>query len=459
MASFTVDNPASLEPYCHREYLSTENLSDLLEQAKTAQQIWEKQPLQDRIAVVQKVGRAFQAEKQSIAKEISSQMGKPITQALGEVDACCFRLNSLCDQAQEALREVVLPQNQRFNRRITREPLGVILNIAAWNYPLLVPVNVVVAGVLAGNSILLKHSPRTPICGEQFERLFRLSGAPRGLVSALHVDHSVAAEVIADNRVNFVSFTGSVRGGLEVYKQASKRVLGMGMELGGKDAAYVLADCNLETAAASLAEGAFFNAGQSCCAVERIFVDASVYRPFIERLLEQTKTWVPGDPTLAHTNLGPMALPDAHKILVQQIEDAVDRGGELLTGGNPTRVNNQGRYFEPTVIINTSDDMVIMSNESFGPIIGISPVADAPEAIRRINSSPYGLTASIWGSDSAFAEKIGKELQVGTIFFNRCDYLDPELPWTGVKESGLGSSLGAEGFHRLTQPKSWNFCL
>jgi len=458
MSRFSVDNPATGALHCERDYIPARALPERVRAAHGAHVEWRRVPLSERIELVMRVREAFKRRLEPIAADITAQMGKPIDQARGEVKGMLFRTRSLCDQAEAALAPRVLDNSAGFDRKITREPLGVVLDIAAWNYPLLVPVNVVAAAVLAGNSVIIKHSPRTPLCAEAFQLAFEESGAPDGLVTALHVDHPTAAELIAAPEVGYVSFTGSLRGGLEVYSQVAKRVLGMGLELGGKDAAYVRADADLDFSVANTAEGAFYNAGQSCCAIERIYVADAIYDDFVERFAAHVReTWTVGDPTADGTAIGPMALPGAPQALKAQVVDAVERGGRLLLGGEPTRVDGAGRYFEPTVVADATNDMTLMRDESFGPVIGIARVSDDEDAVRQMNSSEYGLTASVWTTDSETAWAIGDALDVGTVFLNRCDYLDPELPWTGVKQSGLGSSLSHLGFEHVTRPKAWHF--
>jgi acyl-CoA reductase-like NAD-dependent aldehyde dehydrogenase len=458
MSTFSVDNPSTGETYCEREYASEAVAFGVARRAAAVQAEWARVPLSERVALVQAFAAAFEARAEAVARDITGQMGKPLAQARGEVGGMLGRVRSLCEQAEGALAPRVPPPKAGFHRRVTREPVGVVLDIAAWNYPLLVPINVVVASVLAGNGVIIKHSPRTPLCSEHLAQAFAEAGAPEGLVTALHVDHGTAAALIGRPEIGYVAFTGSVRGGREVYREVSRHLRPVGMELGGKDAAYVRADADLDFTVPNTAEGAFYNAGQSCCAVERIYVDRAIYDEFVERFVAETRAaWSLGDPSVEGSALGPMALPGAIETLEAHVADAVARGGRLLLGGNRAQVGGRGRYFEATVVADAPPESLLMREESFGPVIGLYPVDGDEEAVRLINDSEFGLTASIWTRDEGAAESVGAGLDVGTVFMNRCDFLDPELPWTGTGHSGFGSSLGYEGFTHVTRPKSWHF--
>jgi acyl-CoA reductase-like NAD-dependent aldehyde dehydrogenase len=324
---------------------------------------------------------------------------------------------------------------------------------------LLTAVNVVVPAVLAGNAVVLKHSPRSPSVGERFARAFREAGAPPELVQALQCDHAASERMVGDARIDHVAFTGSTFGGHRIQAAAHDRLIEIGLELGGNDAAYVAADADLTKAVEGIVDGACYNAGQSCCAVERVYVHRSLYDRFIEASLPLVRAYVMGDPRDAATTLGPIAQSWHPDELAAQVQDAVRRGARLLTGGQRVSVGGHGRFFEPTVLVDVPDDAVVMSRESFGPLLPIAPVDDDEHALRLINDDELGLTASVWTTDRERADRLARRLEVGTVYMNRCDALDPALPWTGWKESGKGSTLSVLGFEHLTRPKALNFRL
>ncbi|KAJ0406159.1 hypothetical protein ATCC90586_001205 [Pythium insidiosum] len=315
-----------------------------------------------------------------------------------------------------------------------------------------------IAADISGNSVILKHSPRTPLCGEHYQKTFELAGFPTDVLQASFVDHNTAAEIINRQEVGFVSFTGSVRGGSEVNKTASSRFIDVTLELGGNDAAYVAADADPIAAAEGLVDGVCYNAGQSCCGVERIYVHEDKYDAFLEKAKELFDAYTLGDPFDPKTSLGPMALPTAPASLDAHVKDAIAKGAQLLTGsGIVTDSAGNGRFYSPTLLANCNGSMEIMKEESFGPIVGVEKVKSDEEAIGKINCSQYGLTAAVFTSSRERGMRVGSQLSAGTVFMNRCDALDPYLPWTGLRDSGKGASLSKYGFRALTKLKSWNF--
>ena len=450
-----VDDPATGQVACEVRLLEPHEVDGAVRAAQASQSVWRDVPLDERIVLVERAIAHIVAHRERIARDITRQMGKPIAQALAEVDTMAHRATVLCQIAPEALRTEILPAPGGTIRRVVHEPVGVVVDIAPWNYPLLVVVNVVVPAVLAGNAVLVKHSPRTPRCGEHFAEAFAAAGAPEGLVQAVHLDHGTAVGLLQSPGIDAVFFTGSVRGGRQVYATvASARLVDVGLELGGKDAAYVRPDVDVAWAAAQIAEGALYNAGQSCCAIERVYVHRAVAGPFVDALVEAVRAWRPGDPTDPATRLGPMALPTAPAALQAQVEQAVAQGARVLTGGGPTQVGGQGRYFEPTVLVDVDDAMDVMQHESFGPLVPVAVVDDDDEALARIDDSAYGLTASIWTADLERAAELATRIDTGTVYANRCDYLDPELPWSGRRLSGKGVTLGHHGFAPMTRLKA-----
>jgi acyl-CoA reductase-like NAD-dependent aldehyde dehydrogenase len=416
---------------------------------------WREVPLAERIEQVRGALERLRGASQRLAVDVSRQMGKPIAQSRGEVDTVFARAEHMLSIAPEVLATDVLPEMAGCDRRIEHVPLGVVLNLAAWNYPLIIPVNVIVPALVAGNSVLLKHSARTPLCGEAFEQAFSDLEIP-GLVTSLVLSHEATARLIADRRVAHVAFTGSVEGGSEVYRQVAGRLIDVGLELGGKDPAYVAADADLAFAIAGTVDGACYNAGQSCCAVERVYVHKSLLDDYLGGAQEALQAYRLGDPMDETTTLGPLASRGALGFLEGQVEEATRRGARLLTGG--TRVAGEdGNFFAPTLLAGVANTAAVMQEESFGPLLPVLGVDSDEEALAHMGDTRFGLTASIWTADRDRAERFARELDAGTVYQNRCDFLDPALPWTGVGDSGKGSTLSRYGYYHLTRPKSLNF--
>jgi acyl-CoA reductase-like NAD-dependent aldehyde dehydrogenase len=424
--------------------------------ARAAFERWSRLPLEERSRRVRAGLERFRLRGEEIAREVTLQMGKPIREARREVQTLFERAEHMLSIAPATLAPDVLPEKDGLHRRIEHAPLGVVLDVAAWNYPLLIPVNVVVPALLAGNTVLLKHSARTPLCGEHFARAF---GDPEllGLIASLDIDHEQTAALVADPRaVDYVAFTGSVAGGQAVYRQAAQRVLDVGLELGGKDPAYVAADADLAFTVENVVDGACYNAGQSCCAVERVYVHRRVYDEFVDRARETLKGYRLGDPLDESTTMGPLASRSALDTLEGQVGDAVRRGARLLLGGK-RMPDTKGNFFPPTLLADVPNDAEVMQEESFGPLLPVRAVEGDEEALRQMNDTRFGLTASVWTRDRGRADHFAAELRAGTIYQNRCDYLDPALPWTGVGESGKGSTLSPYGFYHLTRRRSVHF--
>lgn len=453
-----IDNPYTGETVAERKFLSGSEVEGLVSRAFRAHRQWMRVPLEGRLALCERFCQEFEKDQERIAREVTQQMGKPLGQARGEVRTTLSRARTLMSLAAEALRDEPLAPVAGFTRFIRHEPVGVVLDISAWNYPLLITVNVVVPAVLAGNAVIVKHANRTALCGDAFARAFERAGAPENLVTAIDASHEVCAKIIARPEVGFVSFTGSVRGGHEVYREGAKRFIDVGLELGGKDPAYVAPDADLDHAIANIVDGAYYNAGQSCCGIERIYVHQSVYDRFVEGALAEVRKYKLGDPLDAATSMGPLAQPGAPEKLALQVEEARAKGGRVLCGGTPVHDGaGKGRFFDPCLVVEATHAMHgLMVEESFGPIVGVQKVADDDEAVRLMNDSPYGLTAAIWTRDQERAFRVGAQIETGTFFMNRCDYLDPLLPWTGVKDTGKGMSLSKYGFLSVTRRKSFH---
>jgi acyl-CoA reductase-like NAD-dependent aldehyde dehydrogenase len=457
-STLVVDNPYTGETACEVPLADARAASAVVDRAQAAARGWRTSALADRIALCERAVAAMEAKAESIAADITRMMGKPLGQARGEVKTTAARARHMMSIAPQALADVKVPLDG-FERRIVRAPLGVVLDLPAWNYPLLTAVNCVVPAVLAGNAVIVKHSPRSPLCGDHFARAFAEAGAPADLVQALNCDHAQSERLVGDSRVDQVVFTGSIFGGHRMVEAAARRFMHPTLELGGNDPAYVAADANLTNAVENVVDGACYNAGQSCCAVERVYVHKSVYGRFLELAEPLVRGYVMGDPTDAKTSLGPIAQKPHVAELEGFVGDARSRGGRLIAGGHATSVEGKGRFFEATLLADGDPSMELFRRESFGPIVAVMPVGSDEEALEKMNDSTLGLTASIWTTDRERADRLARDLQCGTVFMNRCDYLDPALPWSGWKDSGRGVSLSALGFEGLTRPKAIHFRL
>ena len=449
-----VTSPVSETVVCHVEALAADGVDGIVANARNAYTGWRTTPMETRKDLCRRVTEYFESHRAAIAEDVTRQMGKPLGQAMGEVGGVIERGLHMIEIADETLADDMLPEKEGFNRYIRHEPLGVVLDIAAWNYPLVIAVNVVIPAVLAGNAVILKHSSKTPLCATAFEAAFKEAGAPEFLVQAVAADHGVTERLVKHPGVDHVSFTGSVSGGQQVNRSAADRFIEVGLELGGKDPAYVCADVDVAWAAANCVDGAFYNAGQSCCAVERIYVEAPVYDEFVEAFAKVAREYVVGDPMDEKTTLGPLASKGAVPFLKKQVADAVAAGGRLVVSPDEFTTPETGSFLAPAVVADAPQDCSLMQEESFGPVIGITKVSGDEEAIKFMNDSPYGLTASIWTRDVDRAIRIGEQVETGTFFMNRCDYLDPALPWCGVKDTGRGATLSKYGLLGFTRLKS-----
>jgi acyl-CoA reductase-like NAD-dependent aldehyde dehydrogenase len=443
----------------HFDFLSPEQVSARVELSGSASRAWRDSSIEDRIALCRGMLVAYSGQLDRNAEEITRMMGKPIGQARGEFEGTMVeRVEHLCEIAPEALADQVLPEKEGFHRFIRHDPVGIVLDIAAWNYPLAIAVNVIVPAVLAGNSVLVKHASQTALVAEQFERAFREAGAPEGLVQAMPMSHGTTADLIKSRALGYVSFTGSVRAGHEIYRAiAEENFIHAGMELGGKDPALVLEDADIAFAAENLVDGAFYNAGQSCCGIERIYVADEIFDDFVEAYVALAKLYKVGDPLDENTGLGPLVDAKSAAFVRDQVAAAVSSGAKALVGdGDFNLPDRSDCYLAPQVLTGVDHSMALMHEETFGPAIGIMRVANENEGIALMNDSAFGLTASIWSADFERASRLAEDVEAGTVFANRCDYLDPALAWTGVKDSGFGCSLSNLGFQPVTRPKSYH---
>ena len=459
MSAHIVDNPYTGDVAASVEPTTPAQLDALLERARAGARALRAMSVDDRIALVLRACEAMEKRTEDIARDITRQMGKPLAQARGEVGGAAGRLRHMASIAKESLADVVLPPKENFERRIAKEPLGVVLDLPAWNYPLLTAVNTIAPAVMAGNAVLVKHSPRTPLCGWHFARAFADAGAPEGAVQALFLDYAGTEALVGDARIDHVVFTGSVHGGHKMVEAARGRFLHVGLELGGNDPAYVAPDCDFQQTVENIVDGAMYNAGQSCCAVERVYVHRSLYNRFVEAVEPLVRAYVMGDPEAEGTTLGPIAQPWHPGELEAFVADAKARGAKVVAGGAATQVGGKGRFFQATLLRDVPPEAKLMRAESFGPILPVAPVDSDEEALARMNASSLGLTASVWTRDRDRADRLARQLEAGTVYMNRCDALDPALPWSGVKESGRGVSLSALGFDALTRPKALHYRL
>ncbi|MBW8639622.1 aldehyde dehydrogenase family protein [Hoeflea sp. WL0058] len=440
--------------YAERPVLSLSEAKEAVNRATEAQKAWAAKPLSERIALV-RAGVARVGEmNEEIVPELAWMMGRPVRYG-GEFRGFEERASYMADIAEEALKPIVVEDSDNFERRILREPHGVVLVIAPWNYPYMTAINTVAPALIAGNAVLLKHSTQTLLVGERMARAFAEAGVPEDVFQNVFLDHETTESLIAAKSFGFVNFTGSVGGGRAIEQAAAGTFTNLGLELGGKDPGYVMEDADVEAAAETLIDGAMFNSGQCCCGIERIYVAASLFDAFVEKAVAIVSGYTLGNPLEETTTLGPMAtLRFADEVRAQTAE-AIEAGARALI--DPQLFpQDGGAYLMPQILVDVNHDMRVMREESFGPVVGIMKVADDDEAVSLMNDSEFGLTASLWTRDPERAARIGARIETGTVFMNRADYLDPGLCWTGCKNTGKGGALSAIGYQNLTRPKSYH---
>lgn len=454
-------SPVDGSVYAERTLASDAEIGNALARAAAAQKSWRQVAVAERATICRNMSAWCVERAETLAEELAWQIGRPISHTPLEIRrGFSERAKHMADIAESALADIAVEGNGNFSRFIRREPLGVVLVLAPWNYPWLTSVNAVVPAILAGNAVVLKMAHHTPLVAERYAEAFEAAGLPDGVFQYLHLGHEEVARVIADERIAYVAFTGSVGGGHAVQRAASERFVATGLELGGKDPAYVRPDAPLQATIENLVDGAFFNAGQSCCAVERIYVHRDLYDAFVGGYTELTYQYRLGNPLDRATTLGPMIRIDAAENVRMQIAEAVRMGAKTLIDPARFPADMPGTaYHAPQVLVNVDHRMRIMTDETFGPAVGIMRVEEDEEAIRLMNDSRYGLTASVWTRDAEAALRIGERIETGTWFMNRCDYLDPALAWTGVKDSGRGCTLSNLGLETFTRPKSFHLRL
>ena len=448
-------SPVDGSVYAERMPLSLEAARAAASRARAAQKGWAARPLAERIALVKAGVAKLNEMTPRVVEELAWQMGRP-TRYGGEFGGVNARTDYMSDIAAKTLAPEMIEDSDKFRRYLAREALGVVFIIAPWNYPYLTTINTLVPALIAGNTVVLKHASQTMLVGELMAEAFHAAGIPADVFQNVVLDHATTEDLIANRAFNFVNFTGSVGGGQAMERAAAGTFTPLGLELGGKDPGYVRADADLDAAVDTLMDGAMFNAGQCCCGIERIYVHESLYDAFVEKSVAWVKALKLGNPFNADSTLGPMANKRFAAVVRGQIAEAVAAGAKALIDPALFPADDGGAYLAPQILVNVDHSMRVMMEESFGPVVGIMKVKDDAEALKLMNDSPYGLTASVWTKDYDTAAALGSQIETGTVFMNRADYLDPALCWTGCKDTGRGGSLSYLGFHSVTRPKSYH---
>jgi acyl-CoA reductase-like NAD-dependent aldehyde dehydrogenase len=446
-------SPIDGSVYLEREALSDEAAFAAAARARAAQKDWAAMPVKERVALVLKANDYIGQTVDRMATELAHQMGRPIRYG-GEFRGFNERLQYMASIAEDSLKPYLVEDSGAFKRMIKREPMGVVLVVAPWNYPYMTAINTIAPALMAGNAVILKHAAQTLKVGEHLADAFAAAGLPEGVFQNVVLDHETTSALISQRAVNFVNFTGSVEGGKAMERAAAGTFIPVSTELGGKDPGYVRADADIDAAVETLVDGAMFNSGQCCCGIERIYVHESLYDAFVAKTVDLVKTYRLGNPLDPETTIGPMANARFAAEVRAQIGEAVAMGA--VAHIPLSNADDGGAYLTPQVLTNVNHKMRVMRDESFGPVVGIMKVKDDEEAIALMNDCQYGLTASIWTGDPAAAEAIGDRLETGTVFMNRCDYLDPALCWTGCKDTGRGAGLSVLAYQALTRPKSYH---
>ena len=454
---FKTYSPIDNSVYVERAFATQNDINLALEKAQSAQKLWRRASVAERAEYCQAAVDVIVANKEAIALELSWQMGRPIRYTQGEINGFEERARYMIAAAKTALEPNVLPEKEGFIRYIKREPLGINLVISPWNYPFLTTVNSVIPAIMAGNAVLLKCSAQTPLVAERLAQGFNEARLPEGVFQYLHLNHADTEQLIRSTHINAVAFTGSVAGGAMIERAAAGRFIHIGLELGGKDPAYVRADADLHHAVETVMDGAFFNSGQSCCGIERVYVHQDIYDEFLAQSVQFVKQYRLGRSDDPETTLGPMIRAEAADFVRGQIKEAVAQGAVAQIDSKDFALDQPGSaYLAPQILTEVTHQMRVMNEETFGPVVGIMKVKNDEEAIALMNDSEYGLTAAVFTQDIERGVALGEQLQTGTFFINRCDYLDPALAWTGIKNSGRGCTLSSVGYESLTRPKSFH---
>ncbi|SPF78733.1 3,6-anhydro-alpha-L-galactose dehydrogenase [Aliiroseovarius pelagivivens] len=446
-------SPIDGSVFAEREVLSLDAAQEVVARARTAQADWAARPLAERVELVMAGVAAVGAMNDEIVPELAQMMGRPVRYG-GEFGGFNERASHMASIAADSLADIEVGEDATFKRYIKRVPHGVVFVVAPWNYPYMTAINTVAPALIAGNTVVLKHATQTLLVGERMAAAFASAGVPADVFQNVFLSHDVTNDLIAGNAFDFVNFTGSVGGGQAMERAAAGTFTGVGTELGGKDPGYVMEDADLDAAVDTLIDGAMFNAGQCCCGIERIYVHESLYDDFVAKAVEIVKGYKLGNPLDPETTLGPMANVRFADEVRAQISEALADGA--VAHIDTFAEDDGGAYLTPQILTNVTHDMRVMRDESFGPVVGIMKVSSDDEAIALMNDSEFGLTASLWTSDVDRAAHVGDQVETGTVFMNRADYLDPGLCWTGCKNTGRGGGLSVIGFHNLTRPKSYH---
>ncbi|WP_346900098.1 aldehyde dehydrogenase family protein [uncultured Roseibium sp.] len=450
-------SPVDGSVYAERPALDDTQVEKAVSLARTAQIDWANTPVADRVGYCLKALDALKAMNDEIVPELAWQMGRPVRFG-GEYGGVDERTRYMADIAEAALADHVPTHKPGFTRYLKHVPLGIVMVIAPWNYPFMTAINTIMPALMAGNVVILKHAAQTLLVGERLAKAFEMAGLPKGVLQNIVLTHAGTEKLLGSGVIDHINFTGSVAGGRAIEKAAAGTFATLGLELGGKDPAYVRADADLDYTIGNLVDGAFYNAGQCCCGIERIYVQESLYDRFVDGFVDLTSQYKLGNPLDEETTLGPMAQARFAAWVREQTDEALRKGAKAHIDLAAFPENKEGTpYLAPQVLTDVNHQMSVMREESFGPVVGIMKVKDDAEALQFMNDSPYGLTASIWTEDADAAAEIGDKVETGTVFMNRCDYVDPGLVWTGVKDTGKGAALSEVGFHNLTRPKSYHF--
>eukprot|EP01121_Diplochlamys_sp_Union-15-3_P007767 TRINITY_DN2001_c0_g1_i1.p1 TRINITY_DN2001_c0_g1~~TRINITY_DN2001_c0_g1_i1.p1 ORF type:complete len:479 (+),score=86.71 TRINITY_DN2001_c0_g1_i1:32-1468(+) len=450
----SIINPATGKVTSKIEADNEASVAHKFKLATSAQKNWLKVPIKERVSIMRKFGTLLLKHQQQLAETTTSETGKPIQQALNEIKGTINRVNWFCDNVEEVVKnDVVLKDGNQVTEVIEHKPLGIVANISAWNYPYFVGSNVFVPALLTGNSVLYKASEYSTLTGIRLVDLLLEAGIPAGTIVPVIGAGDIGAEILK-HPVNGIFFTGSYATGVKISEAAAKNLCKVQLELGGKDPTYVHNDVDIKVAVESLADGAFYNTGQSCCSVERIYVHQSIYDNFVNQFVETVRSFKVGDPMSKETYIGPLTRPAQIAVLEEQVKDALSKGAKLQIGGK--RIQKEGNFFEPTVFTEVNHSMELMREESFGPIIGIQRVADEIEGLSLMQDTQYGLTAGVYSKNEALAQNILSQINSGTVYWNCCDRVSVRLPWSGRKHSGVGVTLSKEGILTFTQPRAWH---